>query len=69
MTTTRLKPTRRIVRCRGCNARIIWFATHNNRRMPVDADTVEPQDDTLDLNKHISHFSTCPNAGDFRRKR
>ena len=32
---------RRIVRCRSCNAKIIWMMTRNLKHMPVDADTVE----------------------------
>jgi hypothetical protein len=36
--------------------------------MPVDADTVEPEDDDLDLERHISHFATCPRAAHHRRK-
>ena len=60
---------RRIVRCRGCNAKIIWFKTEAGKNMPVDADTVEADDDELDLDRHISHFSTCPKANQFRRPR
>jgi len=37
--------------------------------MPVDADTVEPEDDELDLPRHVSHFSTCPNADQHRKSR
>jgi hypothetical protein len=36
--------------------------------MPVDADTVEPDDDEYDDGRHVTHFSTCPKA-DFFRKR
>lgn len=67
---------RRIVRCSSCRARIIWFLTKNLTPHPVDADTVEPDDTELDLQtkshpegKHVSHFVTCPNAGQHRRKR
>jgi hypothetical protein len=59
---------RRIVRCRSCYARIIWFKTDAGKNMPVDADTVEPEDQELDLPRHISHFATCPNADHHRRK-
>jgi hypothetical protein len=60
---------RRIRRCRGCNARIIWFGTDDGKNMPVDADTVEAGDDELDLTRHVSHFATCKKAAQFRRPR
>lgn len=60
---------RRIARCRSCNAKIIWFKTDAGKNMPVDADTVEAEDQELDLDKHISHFATCPNANQHRRPR
>lgn len=60
---------RRITRCRSCHAKIIWFKTEAGRLMPVDADTVEAEDDKLDLSRHISHFATCPNASQHRKKK
>ncbi len=60
---------RRITRCRSCRAQIIWFKTEAGKNMPVDADTVEPDDDELDLSRHISHFATCPQANHHRRPR
>lgn len=62
---------RRIVRCRSCRAKIIWFKTAAGKNMPVDADTVEPDDDVndLDLTRHQSHFASCPNANQHRSKR
>jgi hypothetical protein len=59
---------RRIVRCSSCRAKIIWFKTGAGKNMPVDADTVEPEDEELDLSRHKSHFATCPNANQHRRK-
>ena len=59
---------RRIVRCRSCNAKIIWFKTAAGKNMPVDSDTVEADDDELDLARHVSHFATCPNAAQHRRR-
>lgn len=59
---------RRIVRCRSCHARIIWLPTNNNKRMPIDADSVEPADTQYEL-RHVSHFSTCPQANEWRRRR
>lgn len=60
---------RRIARCRSCRAQIIWFKTATGKNMPVDADTVEPDDDELDLERHKSHFATCPNANQHRKPR
>ena len=59
----------RIARCRSCNAKIIWFKTAAGKNMPVDADTVEPEDRSLDLTRHQSHFASCPNADKHRRPR
>lgn len=61
---------RRIVRCRepSCRARIIWFETSSGKKMPVDADTVEPDDEELDLERHVSHFATCTASDRFRRR-
>lgn len=59
---------RRITRCKSCRTRIIWFKTEAGNNMPVDADTVEPEDEELDLPRHVSHFATCPNAAHHRRK-
>lgn len=60
---------RRITRCRTCHAQIIWFKTETGKNMPVDADTVAPEDEELDLDRHVSHFRTCPQAGQHRRAR
>lgn len=60
---------RRIVRCTSCRARIIWFKTAAGNNMPVDADTVEPDDTEYEPPRHISHFATCPNAHKHRRRK
>ena len=67
--TTTEEHERRIVRCRSCNAQIIWFKTNTGKNMPLDADTVEPTDDELDLSRHVSHFATCPYAHMHRKPR
>lgn len=58
-------------RCRSCQKLIVWFRTKAGKRMPVDAETTQPKDreDQLDLQRHVSHFSTCPNADEHRRAR
>lgn len=57
--------------CRSCGAPIVWFRTAKGHRMPVDAGTTKPTDaeHQLDLSRHVSHFATCPNANQHRRKR
>lgn len=55
--------------CRSCNAPIVWFTTVSGKRTPIDADTVKPEDEVLDLKRHTSHFATCPNANQHRRAR
>lgn len=64
-----IRHEQRMRNCRSCGARIIWFGTRSGKRMPVDADTVEAADRELDLTRHKSHFSTCPNADQHRRPR
>lgn len=58
---------RRIVRCSSCRARIVWLKTQSGKNMPVDADSVEPEDEIFDRSRHISHFATCPKAAQHRR--
>lgn len=60
---------RRITRCRTCHAKIIWFKTQAGKNMPVDSDTVEPDDEELDVSRHTSHFATCKDAAQHRRPR
>ena len=60
---------RRITRCKSCRAQIIWFRTASGKSMPVNADTVEPEDDEYEHGRHISHFSTCPDQARWRRAR
>lgn len=59
------------VTCSSCGAPIVWFRTKSGKRMPVDASSTKPNDaeHQLDLGRHVSHFSTCPNADKHRRQR
>lgn len=59
---------RRITRCKSCRARIVWLKTVTGKNMPVDADTVEADDETFDSSRHVSHFATCPDANQHRRR-
>jgi len=62
---------RRIVRCREptCNARIIFLHTAAGNPIPVDADTVEPEDQQYEPGKHEPHFATCKTPARFRKPR
>lgn len=63
---------RRIKRCRheSCNARIIFLRSRTGSQVPVDADSVDPEDTDYDPKRgHVSHFATCPGAAGFRRPR
>ena len=42
--------------CRGCDREIIWVRHKNGKQAPYDADG-------------INHFSTCPQAAQFRTRR
>lgn len=58
-----------IVTCRGadCAQDIVWMQTSRGKTIPVNIDEVSGLDDVFDPKRHIAHFTTCPNADDFRR--
>lgn len=58
---------RRIVRCQSCRARIIFLDTHAGKKMPVDADTVDDEDEVYEQGKHVSHFTTCDDPQRFSK--
>lgn len=67
--------TPRISRCRSCDASIVWMITNTGSRMPVDADSVDESElewfsgfPVFDPQEHQSHFATCPNANQHRRR-
>lgn len=55
--------------CRSCSASIIWLRTRAGKKMPVDAATVTGSETMFEYGKHVSHFSTCPNANKHRKPR
>lgn len=59
------------VPCRSCRKLVVWFNTPKGKKMPVDAETTQPNDraDQLDLARHTSHFATCPDAEKHRKSR
>jgi hypothetical protein len=59
----------RIKSCSSCDAPIIWLLTKHLKHIPVDAATVKPGETQYTPPGHISHFATCPNANQHRKKR
>jgi hypothetical protein len=55
--------------CRKCRAPIVFILTAKGRRMPIDAATYKAGDMVFDHTRHISHFSTCPYAEQFRKRK
>ena len=55
--------------CKSCSAQIIWLKTKNFKKMPVDYDSVDGMELMFEPGKHVSHFSTCPNANKHRKRR
>jgi hypothetical protein len=58
---------KRIVRCTACQARIIFLLTSSGKKMPVDADTVDEEDEVYEQGKHVNHWGTCTDPGRFRK--
>jgi hypothetical protein len=56
-------------KCRSCRADIVWLMTVGGKRMPVNAETVRAGDTIYEHGRHVSHFSTCPEQEQWRRKR
>ena len=65
-------------RCKSCAAEIVWCVTAEGRTMPLDAksytlfvldaqgaQTGSPRCKAAQV--HASHFSTCPDAGSWRK--
>jgi len=58
-----------IQHCRSCNAEILFVETAKGHMMPVNYKPEFENDKEYDKTKHISHFSTCPEADKFRKKK
>lgn len=66
---SRVPPTPRYGVCRACSAPIVWLITAAGKLIPVNSNTVETGDVNYEHGRHVSHFTTCPKAGEFRRRR
>lgn len=58
----------RIKRCSSCQVQIIFLPTPAGKTMPVDALTVEPDDNMYDSSRHESHFRNCNDPNKHSRK-
>lgn len=58
----------RVDLCRSCRAQIVWLKTTTGKNMPTDAASVAEDDAVFDHTRHKSHFATCPNAPQHRRR-
>ena len=57
-------------KCVSCGAEIQWLKTEAGNRMPVDAGQLSAVGATVfDPKTMISHFATCPNAAQHRKKK
>jgi hypothetical protein len=59
-----------IVRCKSCNAKMVWLKTVNGKNIPVDADTIwNKKAKIFDPDIMKTHFITCPHAKKWRKKK
>jgi hypothetical protein len=52
-----------------CGAKFVWLKTREGRSMPVNFSDGIKDGDIFDHKVHVSHFSNCPKAGEFRKKK
>lgn len=49
--------------CRSCGKALVWLLTAKGKWMPVNADSVQGEQDLYDPEKgHITHFADCPQS-------
>lgn len=58
---------RAVQHCRACQAPIAFLKTRTGKSIPINADTVRPDDTDFDHTRHKSHFADCPQAAQFRK--
>ena len=57
--------------CDECEQHIVFLKTDTGSTMPVDAESLDPDDDEdtmFDKDRHVTHFSTCTKPDRFRKK-
>ena len=56
-------------RCRSCGEPIVWLTMPGTgKKNPANADTVNPMDVMFEWGRHVSHFATCKDANQWRRR-
>lgn len=56
--------------CRLCGAAIVWIRTAADKAMPCDPPMLTVVTDAgLTVRGRVSHFATCPRAGEARKPR
>ena len=59
--------------CRTCGAKITWAKTENGKNIPLDFPgearlIVMPGNTAIVQMTYISHFATCPDAAEHRKR-
>jgi len=66
------------MKCKSCGKPIVFLRTEKGKMIPVNSDTVDVVDikgtpvcvdEYFDHKRHVSHFSDCPAADKFRKKK
>lgn len=60
-------------KCKSCGAEIEWIKTDKGKNAPIDAKPIKVWSQTrggawMLIDGHVSHFATCPNANQHRKK-
>lgn len=64
-----------MAKCKKCNADIVFLKTNSGKLIPVNFSSLSAKEIlsnkeiTFDHNIHITHFSDCPFAYEFRKKK
>lgn len=53
--------------CRGCNERILWMKTKKGNNIPVNYDPEFVNETKFRYGRMVAHFTTCINAGEYRK--
>jgi hypothetical protein len=68
--------------CKSCGARFDWYRTNNGKNMPIDPEPSPDGNVRIDVVNNVAtvvapgshsplyvcHFTTCPGAGQHRRR-
>ncbi len=60
-----IPPGARPVRCKSCDARIVWAITEGGHPIPLSLATVEERDG---VRYALAHFADCPEAKQWSKK-